>query len=96
MRTKKARFGHYQNYKLAVVRRYKAIVGCSCCGNRDYRVLQFDHDFPEKKKFNIGQARQPLRALAEEMKYCTVLCANCHSLKGWRNKDLSTKRNRKE
>ena len=92
---KKSEYSSHTAYKLAVLRRYKSMVGCKCCGNKDYRVLQFDHDFRHKKRFNVGQARQPLRVLAEEIQYCTVLCANCHSIKGWENKDLSTKSGRK-
>ena len=94
--SKNKKYGNYTNYKLAVLRRYKSMVGCDCCGVKDFRVLQFDHTYPHKKQFNIGQARQPLRELAREMKFCSVLCANCHSLKGWENKDLSTRRYRNE
>lgn len=55
---------------------------CTCCGEKDLRVLCFHHRNPEEKVMNISVMQSKLysmdRLLAEIAK-CDVLCANCHS-----------------
>lgn len=58
--------------------------GCAACGYRDNAVaLDFDHNDPAKKKFNISS--RYLHAtesdLLAELEKCTVLCANCHRVR---------------
>ncbi len=74
--------------KRKIINRYKAIRGCLHCGIRDSRCLQFDHRNPAEKSFNISSsACKTLKALSIEIKKCDVLCANCHAIKTFENKD---------
>lgn len=57
----------------------KTATGCEICGyNESPYALQFDHIDPKEKKFNIGHYINAPLKLAEELKKCRVLCANCH------------------
>ena len=54
---------------------------CVCCGyNKCNNALDFHHLDPNKKEFNIAQAR--LTSFNEEVKKeldnCTLVCSNCH------------------
>jgi hypothetical protein len=54
---------------------------CVCCGESDYRVLEFHHRDPSQKKFSIVSAvhnRYSLPALKREIEKCDVICASCH------------------
>lgn len=58
---------------------------CSNCGyNKCYAALQFHHENPKSKKFDITDAiwnriKVTEKELQEEIKKCTLLCANCHA-----------------
>lgn len=58
-----------------------AVNGCSECGERDYRCLEFDHiDRSTKFKpisYMIAQ-QYPQYKIEQELKKCRILCANCH------------------
>ena len=62
---------------------YGAAKGCCDCGERDPRVLEFDHIEPCKKENGIAKlfsdgyswGAEKLRA---EIRKCRVICANCH------------------
>ena len=62
---------------------YLASKGCCDCGERDPRVLEYDHRDPEQKEYNIAKlladglswASEKLRT---EIRKCRVICANCH------------------
>jgi hypothetical protein len=58
-------------------------IGCQRCGNKDYRVLEFDHRFREIKNNNISHiiSNGTLEQLKEEIVKCDILCANCHKIK---------------
>ena len=56
---------------------------CAVCGFSDKRALDFHHKDQELKKFKISdrvKAGTPIRILLEEIKKCSVLCANCHRI----------------
>lgn len=62
---------------------YLRVSPCVDCGERDIRVLQFDHTDPTTKEDNVsrlalncGWAR-----VLKEIRKCVVRCANCHRLK---------------
>ena len=65
--------------------RYLAKKGCETCGERDPRVLEFDHRAPKNKTESIATllsqgyswANERLR---KEIRKCRVLCANCHRI----------------
>ena len=66
---------------------FKTQKGCLDCGERDWRVLQFDH-VPERgpKRYNLGASlrfEQMGPALREELAKCDIVCANCHSRRTW-------------
>ena len=65
--------------------RYLAKKGCSDCGERDPRVLEFDHIEPSNKKSAIATMMSQgylwsNPKLRREIRKCRVLCANCHRL----------------
>ena len=56
--------------------------GCTTCGEKDFRCLQFNHIDRSTKTDNIANMvrnLKPLEAIKEEMKKCEILCANCHA-----------------
>ena|SRR5215207_2819089 len=62
---------------------------CIICDEKDPIVLEFDHRVHSEKKFSIGEAASKavtLKALAEEMEKCDVLCANCHRRKTYKER----------
>jgi hypothetical protein len=62
---------------------YKKTLSCADCGNKDHRVLEFHHT-GEDKESNIGDMigkGLPLKTILEEVKKCLPLCANCHRIR---------------
>lgn len=63
---------------------FKKTLSCVECGNDDFRVLEFDHLDPACKSFNVSEGLQKGFAFAKieaEIDKCQVLCANCHRIK---------------
>lgn len=65
--------------------------GCIDCGNRDIRVLEFDH--LRDKVMNVTQMLvdgYSIESMAKEIEKCEIVCANCHKIRtqqragGWR------------
>jgi len=53
--------------------------GCAICGyNKCDRALEFHHVNPKDKKYLIRAAEMGREDLAEEIRKCILLCANCH------------------
>ncbi|MBI4065995.1 hypothetical protein HY412_02285 [Candidatus Kaiserbacteria bacterium] len=61
---------------------YKKERGCSRCGIKDPRVLDFHHKKGEDKLFTIGGFRREVGfgKLTEEIAKCIIVCANCHRI----------------
>jgi hypothetical protein len=84
-RKARALYLYHENrrYGLRVLRRF----GCVDCGERDERVLQFDHLDGNTKKNNrdcvTSAYRGSRQRLKIEMFKCVVRCANCHVKKTW-------------
>lgn len=62
---------------------YLADKGCDCCGERDPRVLEFDHIRTREKEYNIAILFSHgyswgAEKLRTEIRKCRVVCANCH------------------
>jgi len=62
---------------------YVAEKGCCECGERDPRVLEFDHIDPSDKLYDISKLfangySWGAEKLREEIRKCRVICANCH------------------
>ena len=58
---------------------YKRTLVCERCGFDDHRALVFHHirDKEDNISSMVSKGRSP-RHIAEEIKKCIVLCANCH------------------
>ncbi len=60
---------------------YKKTLKCSRCSENDWRCLDFNHNKNTRKvnkvsaMVSIGCSK---KKILEEIKKCTVLCANCH------------------
>lgn len=73
---------------ITLLRRYRAkkraveMLGgvCTECGwSKDIAALQFHHTDPASKSFAIGKhLHKSWKIVKEELKKCTLLCANCH------------------
>lgn len=65
----------------------KKTLKCQACGNDDFRVLEFDH--LNNKEFNIGDAinNYGKERIIKEMEKCQVLCANCHRIKTYNDRN---------
>ena len=68
--------------QLAFIRRVKTFYGCSECGFKGHAsALQFDHLNPLTKSFELSKGHtRSLSQVKEEMRKCRILCANCHAI----------------
>jgi len=87
------RYFNQKNYRLRnarLLREYLADKACLDCGEKDLRVLEFDHVRGEKRA-NVTElcgAGVSWRRIAAEIAKCDIRCANCHRRKtvrerGW-------------
>jgi len=55
---------------------------CDNCGHREISVLEFHHEEPEDKLFNVsgGELTRKWEDILEEVSKCRLLCRNCHKL----------------
>lgn len=68
----------------------KKSLQCAVCGNADFRVLDFDHKDRESKEFDVGYGISKgysIEKIKKEIDKCQVLCANCHRIKTWDEKE---------
>lgn len=65
-----------------IINRLREGEECVDCGNKDTRVLEFDH-VPErgKKVKNITNASLGVAARIRELEKCDIVCANCHRIR---------------
>jgi len=77
---RRSRVAYYREF----VWRHKRLCGCAKCGNKDPRVLDYDHIDGKDKIENIsrmaGQTTS-MKSLKVEIRKCQVMCANCHRIK---------------
>lgn len=59
---------------------YKATLACAICGASHPAIIDFHHPNREDKEHNIYRlvSNGAFKKVAEEIKKCQVLCANCH------------------
>lgn len=57
---------------------------CVDCGNTNFVVLEFHHLDPTAKEGSI--ATMAISRIVEEAKKCVVLCANCHRIRHWQER----------
>lgn len=72
---------------------YKKKFKCEKCGFNDFRCIDFDH---KDRKIKFMGVSKMIRygfskyRIIEEIKKCNPLCANCHRIKTWDNKEYKT------
>jgi hypothetical protein len=79
-----------RNIRIKKFRDYKKTLCCSKCGYDDYRALQFHHinDDKESNVCNIVRNKSWENVL-EEINKCIVLCANCHQIHHYEERDIT-------
>lgn len=68
---------------------FKSQFSCSRCGQNHPAALDFHHQDPNKKDFNLGEAVNfgwSKEKILEEAEKCSVLCASCHRIHHWEEK----------
>jgi len=63
---------------------YKKLHGCTRCGMKDYRCIDFHHI--GKKNFCLGiavGACLSINLIEKEIENCVLLCKNCHGILHW-------------
>jgi predicted nucleic-acid-binding Zn-ribbon protein len=97
---------HYEANKEAVIQKtadkkkafriewqeYKATLACTKCGFSHSAALDFHHENPEEKEYNIHRllSNGQYAKLHKELKKCIVLCANCHRIHHYDEKTLQS------
>lgn len=65
----------------------KVSSGCLTCGIKHPAFLEFHHRDPKEKSFGLGQLKvRSMSRILFEVAKCDVLCANCHRLRHWAEK----------
>ena len=85
---RKARYDVSKNFVIE----YKKNNPCNNCGINDYRVLDLHHLY--NKKFTVAHGvknRLSVEALSKEIDKCITLCANCHRI--WHYKERNNQIN---
>jgi hypothetical protein len=60
---------------------YKSNLICSKCGENHPACLEFHHDDPNKKEFNVSElirTTYSIKRILKEIEKCTIFCSNCH------------------
>ncbi len=62
--------------------------GCVRCGYKEHPVaMDFDHIDPNTKSKNVAHlATYSFEQIDKEIAKCQILCANCHRIKTWKNR----------
>jgi len=71
---------------------YKKKLKCERCSVQDYRVLDFHHKNPAEKDTevsNLSGVGSSKKKIMDEINKCHVLCANCHRIVHWEEKESS-------
>lgn len=69
---------------------YYADKSCFCCGLTDVKCFENHHLNPSQKEFNIGSEKirkNNIGKLRQELDKCVVLCANCHRIAHWEERN---------
>lgn len=69
--------------------RVKRMYGCANCGYKSHpAALHFDHINRKEKQGVVSNLVNGTRAkLKDEMRKCRILCANCHAIKTYEEKE---------
>jgi 5-methylcytosine-specific restriction endonuclease McrA len=69
-------------------RTFKSTLKCTICGFNHPAALDFHHEDPTKKEGNIHRfvSNGQFKKVYEEITKCVVLCANCHRIHHYKEK----------
>ena len=71
------------------VKEYLSKHACLDCGEKDIRVLEFDHT--KDDKYNdvsvLVWRACSIKTIEKEINKCEVVCANCHRKRTWQRKN---------
>ena len=73
------------------IQQQKAGLFCVHCGNTDIRVLDFHHRDKSSKEITIATIAQrgwSNEHILRELEKCEVLCANCHRIYHWEERNV--------
>ena len=68
---------------------FKSSLKCTKCGFNHTAALDFHHEDPSQKEYNVNRLvsnKQFVKAY-KEIKKCVVLCANCHRIHHYEEKN---------
>jgi 5-methylcytosine-specific restriction endonuclease McrA len=70
---------------------FKESLSCTKCGFKHPAVLDFHHEDPTLKEGNIHRfvSNGQFKKVREEIKKCIVLCANCHRIHHYNEKNVT-------
>lgn len=75
-------YEHVKNSRERLKQRIVYVMGekCQCCGyNKCLTALELHHINPKEKEFTISSnTNRGWSTIVEELKKCTLVCANCH------------------
>lgn len=65
---------------MRIIKNEAKSIGCIKCNEKDVCCLDFHHNDPTKKLYNISALahRVSKKKLLVELKKCSILCSNCH------------------
>lgn len=69
---------------------FKKTLSCVRCGNTDYRCLEFHHLDRSSVHDRISNLYHSKNLFEQELKKCIVLCANCHSIEHFEERELAS------
>ncbi len=69
---------------------YKATLSCIKCGENYPACLHFHHKDRNDKELLVGRCiyDYSFKKIMQEIEKCDVLCANCHRIEHWQERDL--------
>jgi hypothetical protein len=74
--------------KYLIIRELKTKKGCVDCGNKDWRVLEFDHlGDKESGVSRMIATNLSLGRIMAEIDKCEIRCANCHRIKTFERRE---------
>ena len=67
---------------------FKATLKCAKCGFTHQAALDFHHEDPTEKEYNVNRLISDgrFKKAYEEIEKCIVLCANCHRIHHYKEK----------
>ena len=68
---------------------YKSSLKCARCSEKHVACMDFHHINPEDKEYSVSDliSNKMFTKAYKEIKKCIVLCANCHRIHHWNEKN---------